>query len=892
MKLKKIYYLSGTHWDREWYKPFQGFRYMLMNVLDEVIEVLEKTPEFGLYMLDGQTAVLDDYVEIAPQMRSRLEKLIADGRIAVGPWYTMPDEFIPSGESLIRNLLLGHQKAKEYAAPDVMKYGYMCDIFGHIAQTPQIFAGFGIHGALIQRGCNQETCPPHFRWRSPDGTECIVYRTPEDFGYGAFYHYATEPYTQGWNPSKDDLVERAIREIDREAASLNVPYLVLDDALDHQRITKLAPWLAQKLSEHYQCPVVFTTMDDLVKELQPYKEELPVKSGELAETSKIAKGTNILLTYTLSSRYDIKKSNDLTQNLWEKWAEPLSAIHAVDGRAIRPRYRDVAYRYLIRNHAHDSICGCSVEEVHRDMAYRFHQASTIAEEVIDDCLRQDAASFQGGDKMVIRLFNPLPYSRRETIKTRICFEKNFASKFSEGEREYEWKPSFLICDKDGREVPYTLCTVRHNRINKTPTQYTVDYADVCFTADLTATGYSDYMVIPADSACRMRYIGEMTVAPLTAENRFIRLTIQNDGTVNLTDKRTGRSFRDLLSYADDGEIGDGWMHIRPAADRILYSTGSPCIIEKLYDGPAEVAFRITTELKLPAKMQYDGDSIDRCEKVITVPIRTTLRLGADNAFVDVETEIDNTAMDHRLKVCLPTDVEGDIYHAGQSFTMLTRPVGGDVSTGSWKEPQYGDRNFNGIAAKRDEKGEGIAFLSAYGLHEVMAMADERHTLAVTLYRSFAKTVGTNDYDQTDGELLGKLEFAYRLMPLTSDNTEADMVRCRDALQAGIRCYTVFAPDTYRSIDSRPFVELKGDHLAMSILKVPEDLEADTVILRLVNYSDTAVEGSITTSLPLLHAYRTNMLETPELEYAFEGCVLPLSLAPRKILTLRLTFMRN
>ena len=121
MKPKKMYYLNGTHWDREWYKPFQGFRYLLMNVLDEVIETLENDPAFELYVLDGQTAVLDDYLEISPQMRPRLEKLIREQRIAVGPWYTMPDEFIPSGESLIRNLLLGHQKALEYGAPSAMR---------------------------------------------------------------------------------------------------------------------------------------------------------------------------------------------------------------------------------------------------------------------------------------------------------------------------------------------------------------------------------------------------------------------------------------------------------------------------------------------------------------------------------------------------------------------------------------------------------------------------------------------------------------------------------------------------------------------------------------------------------------------------------------------------
>lgn len=218
MKPEKIYYINGTHWDREWYKTFQGFRYMLIDVVDEVIDTLESDPDFKMYMLDGQTAVLDDYTEIAPEKKARLTKLIAQGRIAVGPWYTMPDEFLPSGESLIRNLLLGHAKAKEYGAPGAMKYGYICDIFGHIAQLPQLMNGVGIHGVLMQRGNNMDTTPPHFRWVAPDGSPCIAYRTPEDMGYGAFYRYATEPYNLGWDKDLEHLFDRAVKEIDPGSA--------------------------------------------------------------------------------------------------------------------------------------------------------------------------------------------------------------------------------------------------------------------------------------------------------------------------------------------------------------------------------------------------------------------------------------------------------------------------------------------------------------------------------------------------------------------------------------------------------------------------------------------------------------------------------------------------
>ena len=887
MKPEKIYYINGTHWDREWYKTFQGFRYMLIDVVDEVIDTLEADPEFHMYMLDGQTAVLDDYLEIAPEKRERLEKLIAAGRIAVGPWYTMPDEFIPSGESLIRNLLLGHAKAKEYGAPEAMKYGYICDIFGHIAQLPQIMNGFGIRGVLMQRGNNMDTTPPHFRWVAPDGSACVAYRTPEDMGYGAFYRYATEPYNMGWDKDLEHLFERAVKEIDRECSGLNKPYLVLHDALDHQHITKAAPWLARRLSEHYGCPVVFETLDHLADSL--WNEELPEKHGELAETAHMDIGTNILLTYVVSSRYDIKKENDQAQNLWERWAEPLSAIHALEDRAIRPRYRDVAYLELMRNHAHDSICGCAVEEVHRDMHYRFRQTRTIGQEVIMDCLRQDAAQVKAGEhgtEMLIRVYQPLPYSGQGTYRLALDFPEDFKPKYSEGEREYEWKNSFFLLDREGREVPYTLHSIERGRIVASPTLYKADRYTVSISAALEPMGYTEFRVVPAEKGLRTRYIMGQTTGRLTAENSVLRVHIHPDGTLCLTDKRTGRVFDGLLSYEDGADIGDGWMHIRPSSDSIFYGPGEVQAVEKVYDGPAETAFRITTQFRLPERCVWENGCLKRSSSLRPVTVRTLVRLGAENDFIDVETELDNTVLDHRLQVCFPTDVQSDTYLAGQAFAMLERPVGADAATTHWKEPQYGDRNFNGTAMLRDGSG-GLAFLSAEGLHEVNAMADDRRTLAVTLFRGFHKTVGNDDYAQLDGELLGTLRFAYRLMPLTPETTEGHVLRCRDAMQAGLTQYTMLVEKDYAMAQEKGFLRIEGENVLLSILKRPEDLEKNTVIVRVFNSSDAPAQAALRFRHPIAGAWTTDLLEQKSGTLACEENHLTLPLEPRKIQTLRI-----
>ena len=214
-KIKKIYYLSSTHWDREWYRPFQEFRFVLVDRINEIMNVLERDPLFQTFIMDGQTIVLEDYCQIEPGNRKRLETLIRDGRIAVGPWYTMPDEYLVSGESLIRNLLMGHALAEDYGG-SAMKYGYLCDAFGHIAQMPQILKGFNISGALLGRGTNYHTCPSHFLWESPDGSRCVTFKVPEETGYGTFWSDVYLDYFLGKDPDKENIIRRACAYVEKE----------------------------------------------------------------------------------------------------------------------------------------------------------------------------------------------------------------------------------------------------------------------------------------------------------------------------------------------------------------------------------------------------------------------------------------------------------------------------------------------------------------------------------------------------------------------------------------------------------------------------------------------------------------------------------------------------
>ncbi len=183
--------IPHTHWDREWYLSFDHFRVRLVQMLDDLLEILDERPEFKSFTLDGQTVVLDDYLEIKPANRDKIIKYVKEGRLFIGPWYILPDEFLVSGESTIRNLTRGREMAHAFGAS--MDVGYIPDSFGHIAQMPQILKGFGIDLAIVWRGFGGEPdqVSSEYRWKSPDGT-IVLMEHLSDVGYSAGYFNSTD----------------------------------------------------------------------------------------------------------------------------------------------------------------------------------------------------------------------------------------------------------------------------------------------------------------------------------------------------------------------------------------------------------------------------------------------------------------------------------------------------------------------------------------------------------------------------------------------------------------------------------------------------------------------------------------------------------------------------
>src|SRR3546814_16562948 len=132
---RRVNIVPHTHWDREWYLPFQTFRLRLVELLDTLLPRLEADPSYAHFLLDGQMAVVDDYLEIRPDAEERLRALATTGRVATGPWYAQPDEVLVSVETLVRNPPLGRSQAPHFGG--AIAVGYLHYSFGHGAQPPK-----------------------------------------------------------------------------------------------------------------------------------------------------------------------------------------------------------------------------------------------------------------------------------------------------------------------------------------------------------------------------------------------------------------------------------------------------------------------------------------------------------------------------------------------------------------------------------------------------------------------------------------------------------------------------------------------------------------------------------------------------------------------------------
>ena len=375
-----------THWDREWYLPFEQFRLRLGAVVDGVLDTLESDSSFTSFTLDGQAIVLEDYVEVRPENEGRLRKLLAEGRLEVGPSYVLPDEILVGGESLVRNLLLGRRVCRRFGV-EPSAAGYLPDSFGHPAQLPQILAGFGIRTFLFSRGMGDEIddVGVFFRWRAGSADVVACQMLPH---YDNFARLT-------WHSDAEERVRGIVEHLGEDVQRAGQREIVLANGSDHLPVEPELPEILRGLEETFGTTFRIGRYD----EHAPDPEGLPSYEGELvgSRLQNVLRGVN-------SARIYLKQANERAETRLLS-IETAAALRTLREDAPFPGADlRLAWRDLLRNHPHDSICGCSCDEVHRDMLARYEQLDRTL-----DYAEREALGVGGA------LVNTLPFRRRRVV---------------------------------------------------------------------------------------------------------------------------------------------------------------------------------------------------------------------------------------------------------------------------------------------------------------------------------------------------------------------------------------------------------------------------------------------------------------------------------------------
>lgn len=572
---KTAHIISHTHWDREWYLPYETHHMMLIKTMDTLLDTFEKDPNFKYYHLDGQTVLLEDYLEVRPDRKELLEKVIKEGRLNIGPWYVLQDEFLTSSEANVRNLQYGHKDSKKYGV-EPCKVGYFPDSFGNMGQAPQILKQAGIDAAAFGRGVkptgfnNEVSADDKFEspysemyWESPDGSKVLGVLFANWYCNGMEVPVDEKEAKEYW--------EKRIADASK-FASCN--HLLFMNGCDHQPIqTDLSEAINLANNLYSDIEFVHSNFEDYIKDLKAnMPKDLQVIKGELR--SQQTDGWYTLVN-TASARIYLKQWNNLCQTLFEKVAEPIATMASHYGYKYPHHLFEYGWKSLMKNHPHDSICGCSVDEVHREMVARFDKAKDVAKfiineslEFIKDNINTEQFSKLGDNIYPFIVVNTSGYDRFSVteIEMDICrkyFREGNPNLIAKEMRKVEL-PKYKVVDINGNKIDANIIDMGIRFGYDLPDDkfrqpYYARYVKVELqTKDIKAFGWDTYALVKDyENTVEDKHI---VVDKNILENENLRVEIKENGSVELLDKNTNKVFKDLCIYENSGDIGNEYIY--------------------------------------------------------------------------------------------------------------------------------------------------------------------------------------------------------------------------------------------------------------------------------------------------------------------------------------------
>ncbi len=828
----KIHIVSHTHWDREWYLPYQVFRAKLVEMIDSLLNILERKKNFRYFTLDGQTVVLEDYLELRPERLEELRKWIGAGRVFIGPWYTLPDEFLVSGESLIRNLLMGERIAERFG--HVMKVGYLPDPFGHIQEIPQILQGFDIDNIVFWRGYSvDEEHKSEFIWVAKDGSQVIAINLPD--GYFNAFHITKK----GFEEFKR-MVEGKFSRLARYATTQNVLLMNGEDHLFPEEL------LGDYIEMAKDPRLMHSNLEIFVKEIRKNRANLKKLSGELRDCRR-----SPILSGVLSSRMYLKIRNHRYEALLEKYVEPLSVIAYLQGMLYPAHLIRQAWKYLLQNQTHDGICGTSVDEVHREMLTRY----AWIEEISDYVIKKAIAFIFGeekGNKREYMVFNPLNWEVKERIEIPVSGNLKLHP----------------LTEKDD-EIPSDV----------------VD-GHLIFVDSFPPLGYRVYRLEEEKNSSNVppSEAGEGSI-----ENEYLKITVKGNGSVDMEDKRTGKRYKGLNLLVDEGDAGDEYNFSPPEEDYVVTSSAQRAKIRILR---GNVISRIYVDFDLPLPESLTADRKRRKRRRIRCPVKIVYSLYRGIPRLDVKVTIINKAKDHRLRVLFPTGIKVEKVVAASHFGVIDRKVDVERWDDSWIEVPQPTKPHKGWIDLSD--GSSGFMIATKGLPEYEATGDGN--LYITLLRSVGwlsrsdlrtrKIRAGPEIETPEAQCIGRHEFEYSLIPHKGNWENA----------YALANQFIYSPQAFpiaseKNIPKEFSLLSLNPPLILSALKKSE--KDENIIVRFYNPTDREITGEMVLSFPIANVSVVNLREREVQDPGIrilskERERIKLVVKPYKIVTLKLT----
>ncbi len=768
---EKALIVPHTHWDREWYKPFEFFRNELVKLIDYLLDILSENDY--RFMLDGQTVILEDYLDIRLERKEELLNCIREGKIAVGPWYLLPDEWLVNQESLIRNLEFSFDLAKEYDL-NLMPIAYLPDQFGHSRAIPQLITDLtNFKAAVVWRGVGLEVVTVPFSWKSDLNSSSSLFSIYMPYGYG---NAATLP--DELNELEDAITTR-IKDLSQYSP---LPVYLLMNGTDHQLPQTYLISLVPKINSG-ETEVKISLLDDYVDELLSAMKNSdyipPEYTGEFRSSARAH-----LLQDTYSARMWIKQWNQKVEDLLVHYAEPINTYTWLNLNRNYPSiYLKNAWRWHLHNQPHDSICGCSIDKTHEEMRARYSWAETIANSMIEDAIEHIKDNNVEAEESSLAVFNPsncssLPvyfdFSIPKELAVKgiessdgvrydiqpitssedIIFESSFSPfmlksglkllpgrnimgvyinevTYSEGEKS-DICNIRIICDEKPigdfdiealKQKADEL--VQNKKYNKFEVKVTKGFSEkYCSVAYLDKWSFTNFSL--KEDLDIITNVEKLSVTKNKVENQFYKLIFNRNGTFDLIDKKTNQLFSNLHKFEDYGDRGDEYTFGRLGPEKAIL---------RRVKRKTKLNGQIVSEIKqigsLKVYKELNSNRKKR-KKSVKLPISTTFRFYRDLNRIDISTTILNKAKDHRLRICFDLPFKATKTLTSTHFGFIKRksdPEGDETysEAPSGIQPQ---KRF--IRIDDPTSSIGVTLINK-GLPEVELVEGSR--LALTLLRS-------------------------------------------------------------------------------------------------------------------------------------------------------------